>query len=142
MHELRLFGAVVLLSCLETEAGRCRSFPRFSLEPGLFECVQGRVVHKGPLVLTAADAFLLKAVVAGERERERLCLVREPPLSACLSHIDPRTLMFQSFSQPFPEQSEQNAASINVILQGPLAQDFSRSVNQGVRARRTSRSLG
>lgn len=25
------------------------------------------MVHKGPLVLTAADAFVLKAVVAGER---------------------------------------------------------------------------
>lgn len=30
-------------------------------------CVQGRVVHKGPLVQTAAGAFVLKAVVAGER---------------------------------------------------------------------------
>lgn len=39
----------------------------------LFDCVQGRVVHKGPLVPTAADSFILKAVVTGEREKF-LCL--------------------------------------------------------------------
>ncbi|XP_056907866.1 protection of telomeres protein 1 isoform X2 [Takifugu flavidus] len=55
--------------------------------------VQGRVVHKGPLVPTAADSFILKAVVT--------------------------------------EESEQIVASINVILQGTLAQDFSQSVHQG-----------
>lgn len=37
------------------------------LPASLFQCVQGRVVHKGPLVLTAADAYILKAVVAGEQ---------------------------------------------------------------------------
>lgn len=31
------------------------------------------MVHKGPLVQTAADSFILKAVVTGEREKF-LCL--------------------------------------------------------------------
>lgn len=45
-------------------------------------CVQGRVEHKGPLVPTAADSFVLKAVVTGERGT--LALLYSRTVTSCL----------------------------------------------------------
>lgn len=55
-------------------------------------------MHKGPLVLTAADAFVLKAVLTGEHEHEHVPDGRAAHQCCCL-RAHPPMLVLQWLSQ-------------------------------------------